>query len=89
MVPKRISTVDTQALKELIKESVREVLREEWFSLYQMLIPFVSDAEQNDIDQELGSPSNVTEDDFVDMTDWVDHVDELDIKKRKEIGKAF
>lgn len=81
--------MDTQALKELIKESVREVLREEWFSLYQMLIPFVSDAEQNDIDQELGSPSNVTEDDFVDMTDWVDHVDELDIKKRKEIGKAF
>jgi hypothetical protein len=68
MVPKRIPTVDTQALKE----SVREVLREEWFSLYQMLIPFVSDAEQNDVDQELGSPSNFTEDDFVDMTDWVD-----------------
>lgn len=64
--------MDTQGLKELIKESVREVLREEWFSLYQMLIPSVSDAEQLEIDQELGLPVTA-EDEFIDMTDWVNH----------------
>lgn len=42
--------MDTQALKELIRESLREVLREECFLLYQTVIPFVSDAEQNAID---------------------------------------
>ncbi|MBF2051164.1 MAG: hypothetical protein EDM05_025535 [Leptolyngbya sp. IPPAS B-1204] len=63
--------MDTQALKELITESLREVLREEWFLLYQTVIPFVSDAEQNAIDQERGLPSNFAETGFVDMTDWV------------------
>jgi hypothetical protein len=65
--------MDTQGLKELIKESVREVLREEWFSLYQMLIPSVSDAEQLEIDQELGLPIETAENEFIDMTDWVNH----------------
>jgi len=65
--------MDTQGLKELIKESVREVLREEWFSLYQMLIPSVSDAEQLEIDQELGLPVEPAENEFIDMTDWVNH----------------
>ncbi len=48
-------TIDTQALKALIKESVREVLNEEWFRIWQMVIPEVSDAEQADIEKSLGS----------------------------------
>ena len=67
-------TLDAQALKALIKESVREVLKEEWFSMWQSVIPVVSDAEQSEIDQSSGSPSDYKhykQSDFVDMTDWL------------------
>ena len=64
-------TLDAQALKALIKESVREVLKEEWFSMWQSVIPVVSDAEQSEIDQLSGSPSDYKQSDFVDMTDWL------------------
>lgn len=47
-------TLDAQALKALIKESVREVLKEEWFSMWQSVIPQVSDAEQAEINQSSG-----------------------------------
>ncbi len=66
-------TLDTQSLKALIKESVREVLKEEWFSLWQSVIPEVSDAEQAEIDRSSGSPSAYKQSDFVDMTDWLDN----------------
>ncbi|MGB3614782.1 MAG: hypothetical protein WBA10_13400 [Elainellaceae cyanobacterium] len=47
-----------QILKALIKESLREVLREERLDLSQLLVPFVSDEEQADIDISLGSPAD-------------------------------
>ncbi len=64
-------TLDAQALKALIKESVREVLKEEWFSMWRSVIPEVSDAEQFEINQSSGSPSDYKQSDFVDMTDWL------------------
>ena len=58
-------------LKVLIKESVREVLREERLLLCQILMPYVSDDEQAEIDADFGSPSDYEDNDLVDMTDWV------------------
>ncbi|NJR60870.1 MAG: hypothetical protein HC769_19820 [Cyanobacteria bacterium CRU_2_1] len=58
--------MEAQELKALIKQSVREVLQEEWFKFYEMLIPYISDEEQQEIEQEFGSPSNYDEGDFVD-----------------------
>jgi hypothetical protein len=58
-------------LKVLIKESVREVLREERLLLCQILMPYVSDDEQDEIDADFGSPSDYEDDELVDMTDWV------------------
>jgi len=58
-------------LKVLIKESVREVLREERLLLCQILMPYVSDDEQAEIDADFGSPSYYEDDELIDMTDWV------------------
>ncbi|MEA5490224.1 MULTISPECIES: hypothetical protein [Pseudanabaena] len=58
-------------LKVLIKESVREVLREERLLLCQILMPYVSDDEQAEIDADFGSPSDYEDDELIDMTDWV------------------
>ena len=58
-------------LKVLIKESVREVLREERLLLCQILMPYVSDYEQAEIDADFGSPSDYEDDELIDMTDWV------------------
>lgn len=63
--------METQALKVLIKESVREVLREERLLLCQILMPYVSDDEQAEIDADFGSPSDYADDEMVDMTNWV------------------
>ena len=58
-------------LKQLIKESLREVLREERLKLCQVLIPYVSDKEMQEIQAKLGSLANYKETEFVNMTDWV------------------
>lgn len=60
--------LDPYALKALIKESVREVLREERLNLCQLLMPYVSDDEQAEIDVSLGTPNDYSEDDFVNVT---------------------
>ena len=62
--------MDTQTLKELIKESVREVLQEERFNLYQTLIPEVDDSEMAEIEQKYDLPANY-DSEFVDLTDWI------------------
>ena len=49
-------------LKALIKESVREVLREERLLLCQVLMPSVSDEEQAEIETEFGFPSDYNDD---------------------------
>lgn len=69
--------MEIQELKALIKESVREVLREERLLLCQVLMPYVGDEEQADLEAEFGSPSDYDHDEWVDMTDWVKHGDQI------------
>lgn len=66
-------TVEIQELKLLIKETMREVLREERLTLCKILIPYASDAEQAELEAEFGSPTDYPEDEAIDMTEWVKH----------------
>lgn len=63
--------MEANELKQLVKESVREVLREERLKLCQILIPFVSDKEMQEIEQKLGVPAHYDNTKFINMTDWV------------------
>ncbi len=58
-------------LKEIIKASVREVLKEERITLYEILVPKVSKRELEEIHEKFNTPTNYDEDEFVDMSDWV------------------
>ena len=58
-------------LKKLIKESIREVLREERLGLCEIMIPRVSKKELNEIHTKFGSPADYKDDEFTDMSDWV------------------
>ena len=66
------NTLDTLMLKAIIKESVREAMREEWLKFFEMLIPYVDDVEQADIEATF-NPVDYKDDDFVDITDWFNH----------------
>lgn len=67
--------METQELKTLIQETVREtmleVLKKERLALCLALIPRVSDKEMQEIQEQFGSPSDYDQDDFINMTDWV------------------
>ena len=65
--------MEMETLKQLMKESIREVLREERLSLMQVLIPDVSDQEMKEIIKKFDSPDKYDEADFVDMTTWVNN----------------
>ena len=65
--------MQSHELKQLIKESVREVLREECLKLCRVLIPYVSDQEMQEIQAKLGSPADHDKTEFVNMTDWLNH----------------
>jgi hypothetical protein len=66
------STLDILGLKDLIRETMREVLKEERILLFKMLMPYVSDEEQAEIDAQFGSPLDEDEDEpWIDMTEWV------------------
>ena len=69
--------METEALKALIKESVREVLQEERLLLMKSLIPTVDNEEMEEIVEKFGTPDNYNQDDFVDMTDWLDDETEI------------
>lgn len=64
-------TMNNQELKETIKESIREVLKEERLTLYEILTPYATKKEINDIHKRFGSPDKYNEDGFVDVTDWI------------------
>ena len=66
------STIEVAGLKALIKETMREMLQEERLLLCKMLIPFVSDAEQAEINAQFGAPDDEDEE-WIDMTEWVKH----------------
>ena len=61
-------TIDIDTLKSIIRDSVREVIREE--KLFHQLdqIPYVSEEEMKDIVEIHGEEPE--EEDLVDMTDW-------------------
>ncbi|WNZ43841.1 hypothetical protein Q2T42_18540 [Leptolyngbya boryana CZ1] len=63
--------MESNELKQLVKESLREVLREERLKLCQVLIPYVSDKEMQEIQTKLGSPAEHRTTEFINMTDWV------------------
>jgi len=65
--------MEAKELKELMKESLREVLQEERLRLCQVLMPYVSDKEMQEIQAKLGSPSDYDKSEFINMTDWVRH----------------
>ena len=64
------NNMEKQELKALIKETMKEVIQEERASLSQILIPYVSDKEQEELEVEFGIPSTEKEE-LVDLTDWV------------------
>ncbi|MGA1132209.1 MAG: hypothetical protein ACO31I_08060 [Prochlorotrichaceae cyanobacterium] len=63
------TTIDLQILKSLIKESVREVMTEEWFKFFELMIPYVDDQEQAEIEARF-SPADYSDEDFIDVTKW-------------------
>jgi hypothetical protein len=69
--------METQDLKALIKESMREVLREERLILCKILMPYVDNAEQEELEAEFGLPTDYPEEKTVDMTNWVKYGDQV------------
>jgi hypothetical protein len=67
--------LNSQTLKALIKESLREVLREERLNLCKLLMPFVSDEEQAEIEAQVCFPKDFDASETIDLTDWVKHGD--------------
>jgi hypothetical protein len=67
--------METHELKQLVKESVREVIREERLRLCQILIPYVSDKEMQEIRAKLGNAPDESQTEYINMTDWVKHGD--------------
>lgn len=57
-------------LKELIRETMREVLQEERILLFKMLMPIISDEEQTSIENQFGLPDE-NDDEWIDMTEWM------------------
>lgn len=64
-------TISKSQLKELIKESISEVLKEERLTLIESIIPHVSKKEMNEIKKKYVSPQDYLISDFKDMTEWV------------------
>ncbi len=64
------TTFEIATLKELIRETMREVLQEERILLFKMLMPIISDDEQAAIENQFGLPDK-NDDEWIDMTEWV------------------
>jgi hypothetical protein len=67
--------VEVRELRILIKETMREVLREERLMLCKLLMPYVDDSEQAELEADFGLPSDYGDDEVIDMTAWVKHGD--------------
>jgi transposase len=66
-----INDMEKQELKALIKETMKEVIQEERHNLYQVLIPYVDEEEQQELEAEFGIPLKESGEELVDLTDWV------------------
>jgi len=64
------ATFEIATLKELIRETMREVLQEERILLFKMLMPIISDEEQTSIENQFGLPDE-NDDEWIDMTEWM------------------
>lgn len=62
--------MEPESLKALIKESIREVLREERLNLCEIMMPQASKKELDEIQKAIGSSADYDEEDFIDMTAW-------------------
>lgn len=69
--------MEIQELKMLIKETMREVLREERLILCKILIPYIDDVEQAELEAEFGLPTDYDEAETIDITAWVKHGDQI------------
>ena len=65
--------MEKQELKALIKETMREVIQEERQNLCQILIPYVSDKEQEELEAEFSKPTVEDDEELTDLTDWVNN----------------
>jgi hypothetical protein len=63
--------MEKQELKALIKETMKEVIQEERDNLYQVLIPYVDEEEQQELEAEFSIPLKESDEELVDLTDWV------------------
>ena len=63
--------IEEKALKDIIKQSIKEVLREERLNLYLSILPRVSNKEMKEIERLYGSPEDYNKADFIDKTDWL------------------
>ena len=50
-------SIPKKELKTIVKESIREILEQESMKLRALLLPFVSQKEQRDIEKRYGKPS--------------------------------
>lgn len=62
---------ERKIIKELFRDVINEVIREERINFYQYIVPTTSESELNNIEKLYGKPENYNKKDFVDMTDWV------------------
>jgi hypothetical protein len=69
--------MELHELKAMIKESLREVLREERLLLCKVLIPYISDEEQQELEAVFGLPSDYADEEVTDMTDWVQYGNQI------------
>ena len=65
--------MEAQELKQLLKETIREVIREERLALNIILTPYASDKESQEIQTKFGSPYQYDKKNFIDITNWVNH----------------
>jgi hypothetical protein len=65
-------TPDAQTLKAIIQESVCEIVCEEWLRFFELTTPYVTDAEQAEI-EETFNPANYADGDFINITSWFDY----------------
>ena len=64
-------TLEKKKLKQIIKQSIKEVLKEERINVLDLLIPDVSEKEMLDIRKLYGNPSKYKKERFKDLTNWV------------------
>lgn len=53
----RFDIADEDKLKDIIKDAVKDVFEEEMMKIRLLLIPYVSDEEQREIEESYGEPS--------------------------------